>query len=100
MGETLLFNLTFGCEIPADRDPSRVVGICKTFGLPKRVLDLIGTDKVIDWKLALSQAECQLLNLARAVISNFEFMIVQEPFAHLTPGATTKCLNVFAEFVR
>merc|ERR1712066_1104457 len=38
-------------------------------------------------------------SLARALIANFEFLVIQRPFAHLTPGTTTRVIHLLAEFV-
>merc|ERR1712087_85399 len=55
--------------------------------------------EALDWSSVLSLAECQLLSIARALIANFEFLILHKPTAQLTPAASTRVLETLREFV-
>jgi len=108
LGGTLYENLTLGCDgiLPGEvGDRSRVQRVCKRLGLPDHITDLlqeckIASDEPIhDWSNTLSNSECHLLSLARALVVNFEFLIIPKPTLHLNPDAIEKVLSLLVENV-
>lgn len=97
---TLKANLLFGVS-PDDPDGSdeRIKKICMELGLPEHVLQLLETDEVHDWDEMLSQTECQILSLARALIANPEVLCIHKPAMVFHEDASKHIFQLLRDFV-
>lgn len=99
--QSLLQNLTLGVpDGHMDAHPQRVKKICQLVGIGKGLLSLVDDeDTVLDWESALSQTECQLLSIARALVANYEVICLHTPTNGLSPEATKNIMCMLKEFV-
>jgi len=95
---TLLENLTFGCVSPADADRSRVERICSKMGIGKNVIDMLDSTEKLTWRQMLSNTQRRLLNLARALISNPELLVIHSPMEAFTDTIQVQVLALLREF--
>jgi len=86
--DTLMMNLTLGIDVIGEEGtPERVASICRRLGISERLIQLVESDVVCDWEKVLSIGELKLLSLARAFVSNYEFMAVDSPTSYLNGDA-------------
>lgn len=107
---TLFENLTFACcgthddvniVDASDGRMDRVLTICKRLGFPEDILQLIETGRdgpVMQWSEMLAHSHKALLQFARAVITNPEFMCVHKPIMTYTEGIAGAVLAMLREF--
>lgn len=97
---TLHTNLSFGCQ-PGDADASmeRVYAVCEMLAVSQKVLDHLKDDDVHDWPQVLSQTQCQLLNLARALITNPEVLCIHRPLTLFSTDTKQHVMEALREFV-
>lgn len=98
---TLYDNLTLGVrEGDTDGSMERVVKICRRLGLPRSIIaEFVQEPCVGTWSQKLSQTQRQLLSLARAFITNPEFLCLQKPVQMLDEYTADKVLLLLREFV-
>mmetsp|Transcript_104216 Transcript_104216/g.270057 ORF Transcript_104216/g.270057 Transcript_104216/m.270057 type:complete len:947 (-) Transcript_104216:65-2905(-) len=97
---TLKENLTMGLEAnDPDNDMTRISEICRRLGLSRDIRSLLDSESVFTWDLKLSYTQRQLLSLARAFISNPEFICLSKPMQTFNTFAKNKVLALLREFV-
>merc|ERR1712083_1118516 len=99
--DTLRANILLGVE--DDQQDSGIVrarAICARLGLPDRVIGLLDSDMIGQWRDILSLGECQLLCIARALTADMEFLVFHRPMAHLTPETNRLFMELIKEFTR
>jgi len=98
---TLLENLTFGVP-PGDEDSSkkRVISVCQRLRLPEEITNLVDSQDRTSWFQTLSQTQRALLTIARALIANYEVLIMHKPVLVFDEITSRMVLEVFREFVR
>lgn len=97
----LLYNLTYGVESADNLDGQleRVIKICQSLTLPPHILKYIETGAVHEWSQILSPTQKQLLNLARAFVSNHELICIHKPTELLDRQQAKIIFNLLREFV-
>lgn len=94
---TLLHNLTLGVHV--DLTPENIRTICKRLGLSESVLQYLDSDHRCDWDEVLSHTECHLLSIARALIANYELLVIHRPCSGLSDAVKSKVMTLLREFV-
>jgi ABC-type multidrug transport system fused ATPase/permease subunit len=95
--ENLLFGVTPG---DPDGDDDRIEKICAMLGAPEQLLQLLsGSDVTQNWKEVLSQTQCQILSLARALISNPEVLCIHKPTMIFDEEYSRQIFEVLRNFV-
>lgn len=99
---TLFDNLTYGVH-PNDPDarPAHVYAICTKLGVDAPVLEHLRREKAAQctWADVLSETQCQLLSLARAIIANPEVMCLHKPTQIFDEVQGHRVASVMREFV-
>eukprot|EP00440_Ansanella_granifera_P030433 gb/GFBE01033063.1/.p1 GENE.gb/GFBE01033063.1/~~gb/GFBE01033063.1/.p1 ORF type:complete len:299 (+),score=50.27 gb/GFBE01033063.1/:1-897(+) len=96
---TLHDNLTLGIDEQDGKSDEYVSEICKRIGFNGRLLDALDSRVVLEWESVLSRAECQLVSIARALIANVEFLVLDRPLELLTAHDSSTVLSLLQEFV-
>jgi len=96
---TLLDNLTIGIDTPDATSFDQIHTICKRLGVSETALRHLATEEVHDWKQVLSQSECFLIGIARALVSNYELLILHRPTAFLSAQVIANVMEIFREYV-
>lgn len=103
---TLFMNLIYGTrEGDSDRTPDRVQAICKRLRISPAVFDFLDPGKkeqfeqIENWRDVLSLTQRVLLNLARALVSNPEVLIIHKPTLVFDDDLGEHTFDVLREFV-
>jgi len=101
---TLYENLTYGV-IKGDKDGriERVALICQGLQIQPNTLALISSNEgaeVARWGDVLSKSDCQLLNLARGLVTNPEVLCVHKPSMGLGPHTVPVLFGMLQAFVQ
>lgn len=95
---TLWRNLVFGCPPDsAEASEERVKRICKRLRIPSEVMDFMNRD--VPFGQVLSQTQCQLVTIARALIANPEVLCIHKPTLVFSAAAGRLVDAVLREFV-
>lgn len=103
---TLLENLCIDIQNPSDGSLTRVSKILKRLGLitsHKKNIERLLLSKSSNWWDDLAQAECELLNLARALVCNSDLLCIHKPLhvgmetQELVQAVTQACRNFVDE---
>jgi len=102
---TLMENLTIDVQTASDGSMARVMDILRQLMLitptKKNVEQLLSSDAVAEWAEEFSEAERNLLNIARALTSNCSILCVHKPMrVGMESGELVKrVLKAFRDFV-
>jgi len=93
-------NLTHG---EAREEPRRVRGILARLGVPD-VLEILDSELKTQrdeprWWARLSKTDVAKIHMARALIANFEVLVVHRPCAHFDPGTGNLILDMIGEYI-
>eukprot|EP00746_Dinoflagellata_sp_MGD_P157124 gnl/MRDRNA2_/MRDRNA2_86112_c0_seq2.p1 gnl/MRDRNA2_/MRDRNA2_86112_c0~~gnl/MRDRNA2_/MRDRNA2_86112_c0_seq2.p1 ORF type:complete len:538 (-),score=77.41 gnl/MRDRNA2_/MRDRNA2_86112_c0_seq2:270-1727(-) len=102
LNKSLLKNLTFGCLTDGDADAKleRVKKICSRLGLRDETIALLDHRKdKHSWTRILSATQKALLNIARALVSNPEVLVIQTPTVTMADTLARQVLLLLKEFV-
>lgn len=99
---SLYENLTYGV-VHGDKDGEmeRVLEICKALDIRPKTLNMISSEEqeAARWDEVLSRSDCQLLNLARGLVTNPEFLCVHKPSSGLGPNTVPGVFKMLQSFV-
>jgi ABC-type multidrug transport system fused ATPase/permease subunit len=95
---TLFDNLTFGIDDPGTKSRARVIEICRMLGISKEVLAYLDLEEI--WSNVFSDAQCKLLNIARALCFNAEVTCFHTPLAKLDQEHMPLVMQVFKTHIR
>jgi len=93
--ENLVVGVAAGDE---DGRPERVLEICAMLGIKDSLVSLMDTEEH-NWRTKLSAAECQLLNLARALVANAEMLCIHKPTAVFNNASAQTVMQALRHYV-
>lgn len=100
---TLRENLVFGVHKSKSKDrddTDRIIFICQTLGVSKKLIYLIKIDEKKQWLADLSVTQLCLLHLARALIADPEVLCIKKPTELLPQTKATKVFEVLNSYVQ
>lgn len=97
----LIDNLTIGLQLSNTAQPPRdkIARVLKQLKLPQRVIAFLDSDEVLDWRQIFSRTQLQLLNIARALISNYAVTCIHKAVQAFPHELARSVLQVLKDHV-
>jgi len=97
LARPLLENLKIGTDGDISLDIIR--DILVRLGISSHIVEKLDSKENFDWERVVSETDAHLLSIVRALLANYELLILHRPVSGLTQQTASKVMDLLQEFV-
>merc|ERR1712217_155356 len=95
---SLYKNLTYGLP-PGTDSMEQVLQVCTAIGLTDETIEHVMSNRTLCWLQVLSQSQCMLVQIARALLANPDVLLLHKPTLSLNNDEQTRIYQLLREHV-